>query len=613
MRTHKIGGPVLLGFSDFFVGDDEVGATKPAKPAPAKVKVVVKPYPKPARQLAFQHHGQVLQKAKSVALAAAKTLGNAQLQLAKKPSSIPKPPPGIVPTPAQLQGRMVHVGAAVAATMSPKAKLAVQKHNAAVVKAKQAAVQLAKHALTTKASLHKLAGHMVKQRGLSKKLRTPVKMQTAHVGELLNDPVIGEAVREAFDTFYTAIGATPDPANPGFLTDGTPDPAYGAVDPTTGMPVNTALSAADTTALTSGTGDDPADSGNLPAPPDMSAYIPDMTAAGGIAYDGSKGTPNGFAGSFGIMTKTTDNGGTSYSAYDKTDHYGYVYGSFDQEGTPNGIPYGGQGVENSWNHFHGSEQGPGTSGWHDVSSIAEAATSATKMAPNKKQYGPIVGNPGMKDFAAMRCDGAGNFFWLPQEAPDWLMFPIKQAAALTAQAAAKAASDAAAADAAAAAKAAADAATAQTAQDAANALSESQAASDAKVAQGTAETQAQQQLVQQAAADTAQQAVDTDQQKQAGALLIQQAQQQADQDKQVQDLLVQQAQSEQAYYAAHPDVDPSAADAGDDAAADDGSGDDGSGGDDDGGDDSDDGSGADVDVPGGDMMDDSDGEGFSEG
>jgi hypothetical protein len=36
-------------------------------------------------------------------------------------------------------------------------------------------------------------------------------------------------------------------------------------------------------------------------------------------------------------------------------------------------------------------------------------------------------------------DQQGNLFWLPQEAPEYITFPLKQAAALTAQAAAKAA------------------------------------------------------------------------------------------------------------------------------------------------------------------------------
>ena len=63
-------------------------------------------------------------------------------------------------------------------------------------------------------------------------------------------------------------------------------------------------------------------------------------------------------------------------------------------------------------------------------------------------------------------------FWLPQEAPEWLTFPLRQAAAITAQAAAKAAEEARKADALALAKIQADLALAQTEQDAANALAE---------------------------------------------------------------------------------------------------------------------------------------------
>jgi hypothetical protein len=172
----------------------------------------------------------------------------------------------------------------------------------------------------------------------------------------------------------------------------------------------------------------------------------------------------------------------------------------------------------------------------------EAYQSASKNNPYGVPYGPLVGNPGMPDFAHMRVDAAGNMFWLPQEAPDWLTFPIKQAAALTAQAAKKAEEEAAKAAAAAEAKARADEASAQAAQDAANALAESQATSAAKVAQteeetkqAQAETQAQQALVQQQAAETAEKGVETEQMKQAGELMLAEAKRQ------------------QEYLAAHPE------------------------------------------------------------
>jgi len=630
-----IDGPALLGFSDFFSTDNvgaadrgygsEIGAAKkPAAKAPAKAGpgVKLRAYPKPARTQTVQKHGKVLKKSRAVASKAAKAIGAAMHLLSRKPPAVTvRPLPGKAAAVVKaLPGRAMHIGATVAAKMTPKAKLAMQKHNDAVVKAKKAGQALAQHAIATRKSVQALAKKMVAQKKTSKLLRTPLKKRKAHVGELLADPIIGEQVAAMLGEYYDSVGAVPDPANPGYLDDGSPDPAFGSADPSMseadlGFPMDTA--------------GDAIDSGlELPAPPPMDTFIADMEAVGGIAYDGSKGTPNGFAGSYGLMTKDpgkgTGKGGsatsaygtaTSYSAYDKTDHYGYVWGSFDQDNVPNGIPYGGQAKENAWNHIHGSEQGPGTSGWQNVAELGEVIASHTKISPNGMQYGPIVGNPGMPDFKGMRMDGKGTFFWLPQEAPDWLTFPLKQAAALTAQAAAKAEAEAAKAEAAAQAKARADEAAAQAAQDAANALAESAAASTAKIAKGeeetkqaaeetkqqATETEAQQALVKQQTEDTTAQAVETSQTKEAGTLMLEMARQQAAQDKQVSDLLVEQAKQEQAYYAAHPDVLPGSGvpgadeDQGSDEAMDDS-------------DSMDDG----EQIPGADVMRDEDGEGYQD-
>lgn len=629
----------LLGFSDFF---DEVGAVKaPGAKPPAKTvskntgkgPVPLKPYPKPKKTTGMVNHAKVLDHAHSVLLKAGKTLGRTQIALAKKPvAKLPvtaKPtttakavPASVAHNVAKITGKNVVLGAAVAAKLSPKAMRAVQIHNDAVVKAKKAAQVLAQHALKTKKSVQTLAKHMVNQKKAATLLRTPLSKKPAsavktHVGELLADPIIGEQVAEMLGEYYEEVGATPDPANPGFLTDGTPDPAAGGVatapggstdangispgqpgyDPTTD-PMSPQNAASSVPPLSDGSGasdilDTVAAVTGTPAP-GMDSIIPDMTAPGvaGIAYDGSKGSPDGYAGTYNLFTRALDDREQGHSAaIDGTNHFGYVWGSFDEQGAaPGGLPWGGNFQTQSWNKingYHNTGLGPD---WHWAASVQDAAASPTMVA-HGVQYGPIVGNPGMKDFAAMRMDAQGNLFWFPQEAPDWLLAPLKQAAAITAAAATKAAAAAAAADAAAQAKTAADNAAAQAAQDAANALSESQAASQAKIDQGAAETAAQQQIVTQAQADTDAQNVETEQTKQAGGILIQQAQQQVDQDKQTTDLLIQQAKQEQSYYAAHPELDPSAAMATDDGsggdAGGDAGGDDDSGGGDDGGDDSD--------------------------
>ncbi len=556
------GSGVLLGFSDFFGSDDEIGATKAHKkiaPKKAAGKAPARPYPKAKRSTVIEHHGKVLHKAHDTLLKAARGIGGAQVALAHKP--VPPHAPKL--SAAKLHGKMVSVGAVAAKKLSPQAMAAVAKHNAAVKKAVQAAKVLAQHAIATKKSVKTLAQKMVAQKKTAKLARTPLsKRGKVHVGELLNDPVIGEQVEEALLGYYESVGADPDPANPGLLTDGSPDPAFTGEDPTAGDP-----------SLGPAT-DDTFDSGvTLPDAPPMSQFIADMASVGGIAYDGSKGMPNGYVGSYGLFTGATEVNEEpgARGSIDGTAHYGYVFGSFDQDNVPNGIPWGGRLQEGQWNKIFGRYKIGASGDFNSVVPAGEAFGSHDKKDPKSNApYGPLVGNPGMPDFKAMRVDANGQMFWLPQEAPDWLLFPIKQAAALTAQQEAKTAAEQKKLDDAANAKAAADAAAAQAAQDAANALAESQAASDAKIAQGQAETQAQQTIVQQSQADIAQQAVDTDQQKQAGQVLLSQAQQEQAQNKQIDDMLIAKAKREEDYLAQHPDEEM--VQQGDDEQGDDGDG-----------------------------------------
>ena len=225
---------ILLGFSDFF---DAVGAVKKPAPKPAGGKTgkgskTFKPYPKPALTSGVKGHKKALKTGHSAILKAGKALGRAQLLLAHKPAA--KLPPAVTKSVApaarnlvKITGKNVVLGATVAAKMSPKAMRAVQIHNAAVAKAKKAAQVLAQHALKTKKSVQHLAKKMVEQKKTMKQLRSPKRPGT-HVGDLLADPVIGEHVAEMLGEYYESVGADPDPANPGFLTDGSPDPAAGA-------------------------------------------------------------------------------------------------------------------------------------------------------------------------------------------------------------------------------------------------------------------------------------------------------------------------------------------------------------------------------------------------
>ena len=508
--THKISGETLIGFSDFFHdGIAHIGAAK-TKGKPPKVF----PYAKPRKTTAVQHHGKTLHHAHGVAAHAAQVIAHARQVLAAKPGTVPGK---TVP----LSGRKVHVGAAT--SLSPKAQAAVKKHNDAVEKARKATQVLAQKTLKAKASLQALAKKMVAQKKVAMSLRKPSRGgHGVHVGALLADPVIGEGVAQALRDYYDMVGADPDPNNPGFLTDGSPDPAA-------------ASAAADGTSAAADTqAGDAQDSGQLPPTLDMGEPITDLTQLGALMYHGEKGYPDGYAGSYNLFTRKTD----SYAAIDSpgidgTDHFGYVWGRFHDREQPGGLPFGDELKEGTWNHVRGRHWAAGAN-WANPVDPSEAFASATQSHQGQG-YGPLVGNPQMADFKGLRIDSQGNMGWLPQEAPDWLTFPLKQAAALTAQQAAKAAKDAADAQAAADAKAQHDAQAAQAAQDAQNALSESQAKSEAAVAETQQQTQAQQALIEQQQADTAAQAVETEQTKQAG------------------DILVQQAERAKAYYEQHPE------------------------------------------------------------
>lgn len=574
----KIQGETLLGFGDFFEGGIVVGAStkplprKPPARKPAKgggKPTQTRSYPKGRNNPAMRDQGKVLTKSKSIVTKAAAAMSKAKQLLARKPAAKP-----------------VVLGAAAAATLTPKQKLAVQKQNAAADKATKTGRELAQRVLKTRKTAGDLAKKMVTQKKLAQKLRKPQRgggrgarrpipgKGKTTVGALMNDAVIGEDVREMLEEYYETVGASPDPNYPGYLTDGTPDPAYtdpSMMDPSLTDPLLT---------------DSPFDTGQeLPPAPPMDVFTADMTTVGGIAYDGSKGTPEGYVLSYGLATRKTDHSVEPDTAQiDGTEHFGYVFGLYDKVNPNNGgIPWGsGDNLKPGvWNHIEGRFWlGRSFSKPVDAS---EAFASYNKKTKYGEAYGPLVGNPMMPDFARMRVDGQGNMFWFPQEAPDWLTFPIKQAAALTAQAAAKAQADADAAYAAAEAKARADEAAAMAAQDAANALAESQAASQQAIAMAEADTQAQQLLVEQAAADTAQQQLDILQQQQAG------------------DIMARRAQRMEDYYAKHPEeefaIDPNEPPM---PGMEDGGG--GEGEYDDG-----------APIPGGDIMLDADGEGFEDG
>ncbi len=547
----KIPGPSLLGFEGSFVG----------APPPVKRPLVGKPKPTPQKQGSaggssikagtktkygpavavkpsqnVKQHGKTLSAARTTAAKAVKSALNAMNAAKAKPKK-----PAISPAKRAL------IGAALQQPqkLTPKQQQALAKQKAAATKAGQLAKAAALAGQKAKKTAIELAKKATDQKATAVRLRKKGATKIKGYAEL------GAALEE----YYTQIGAVPDPLNPGYLDDGSPDPAYFG---------DASMAADDMSmpALDSGFEVPMDTAAELPPPPDINTVYPNYETIGGIPYNGEKGYPIGYVGSLNYFTEKAQGKTGAF-----TDWYGYIFG-----GDPNRPSWPGDDPT-KWVHVHGHHTGKD---WWNNTDINDALTSIAKTAPNGVPYGPLVGNPAMPDFAGMRVDGQGRGYWLPQEAPDWITFPLKQAAALTAKAEKEAAEAAAKADAAAMAKIQADNALAQAQQDAANALAESQAASEQAIAQAQQETQMQQLDIDQVKADQAamvmqqqadMQAMQQEQQlammqaqqemqqeQLAAPLLAQQAQMELQQQQAAQEMLLDQARREQQYLAQHPEV-----------------------------------------------------------
>ena len=412
-------------------------------------RVTVKPNP------TVSHHKQVYRRATTTARAAFDK-GSAAIHAGKS-------------GPMRVHGDLVDiVGVVVAkAGLSPKQKAAVQKHDAAKAKTVAARVAAAKKGQVARKSGAKVMASLVRQHGVMTNLRTGRGAGTRVHGDfvgLLVD-IVGDG------TTLTWRGKPYDQVTAADIDQMSDDEVQAYSAWFNGLPA----------ATTDGSGvpDTGGDPTALPPAPPMDRHLADMDAFGGILYTGNY--PGGSVGSYGYYNRTTDIYRMKDGPrFDGTDHYGFIFGSQPGvERTPDG---------SGWMHVHG---GIGRSDWYNDTDLNDAVTSWMKNNPNGVPYGPLVGNPASKDFATLRCDDKGRFFWLPQEAPDSATFPAKQAAALTAAATAKAASDAAAADAARIVKEQADAAEAQAQADAANALAQSQESSAAAIAASQQSTQDQ--------------------------------------------------------------------------------------------------------------------------
>lgn len=609
-------GDVLLGFADFF-SDVRVGAAPRVDPVKDKGKGPDRTFPYPAgkKNVDVERQGKVLQTGKKQAADTVKRIRDAVALLKKKPTAKPKL-------------TVVKVGA----TLSPKVASLAQKQGDAVKANVASTKNLAGKVVASKKSATELAKRLLEQKQVSRRLRglkpgelprtqvkqlnrklinymqhatgKPLKSPTpstdvpnrnllnlmskssAKLGDLVEHPVVGEEVAEILNEYYTAVGAKPDPQNPGFLDDGNLDPAYWG-DIGVDVPGGTSSEVTEAAAEE----EDPFDDGTAwPAVPEIGEFV--LTSykdVGGLKYDGQKGYPNGFAGSFGLFTRTTDDRMVADTAgIDGTNHFGYVWGRFHDKTEKGGLPFGDKLKPNTWNKVGGREVLGSTWSWpvDAAEAVASNKPESNPQSPQGKAYGPIVGNPNMPDFARMRMDKDGTFFFYPQEAPDWLTFPIKQAAAITAQAADKARKDREAVDKAIRDKAQRDAdlekvqidlEKART--DAERATREAEAESQSRITAMEQEGEANKSLLEQAAVDTESRRADIEarraeaeerraaaeqQRQEQSAYLeqmrldqqaaLQQRQMEMAQQQQAMDIMLQQAQAEQAYLAEHPEL-----------------------------------------------------------
>jgi len=211
------------------------------------------------------------------------------------------------------------------------------------------------------------------------------------------------------DPNYGSTGAPPDPSNPGYLMDGTPDPNYGTgAVPTSGVPgpPDYGLGPAPTGAPVLQPGldfmPDPGADG------DISVYSSTGDAGtvplpdGAVIYDGSQAMPEKAVGSYTFF------------------HGKLPTGKGPDFGDGSGFFWGG---DNAWHYWGSSFYNDGIAiDLRTKSPNAEESASLPVLAKSSQNHnwGPLCGNPKNHDFAGLRYDIGGNqWFWYRDKAPKW--------------------------------------------------------------------------------------------------------------------------------------------------------------------------------------------------
>lgn len=424
---------------------------------------------------------------------------------------------------------------------------------------KQAAMKLQGQAKKLTTSTNKyakvIAAEPAKAKAAVSKAKAITKIQGDDGGGYEFD-IVGQ-IYDGFEADFVdeALGQiadtpVPDPTNPGYLTDGSPDPNYGGAGGIPGGVVDTGTG----TGTSTGTGTDAGTSASsVPGPPDYGAgVVPTLQSVAPVAGQDYMADPN---------PNGDDN--TPYSCPTDADLPlgAIIYdGSHPLTGAPTPAKNGYAGVGNYetffpgqngpvkggtgsayelhddgwWLHFTGINSRNDYGGGENYDHIGTLQSWMVGES-QKNNMGPFIGNPATWE-KGLRLDTANmRWFWFWDQAPSWAQAAVLQKrlndAIVQYQAAVTAGQT--------------DYVNAQL-QDKLNAQ---QAAQQAQ-AQATQDAQlAMQQQQSDATAAAAQQQQNT----QANAIMLQE-QQQADQQAAAQAQIQQQAQQAQlAYFAQHPD------------------------------------------------------------
>lgn len=444
MSSGKIPGRPLLGFSDFFDGDDiYLGAAGPTMAGPKGNRVQVKKLTGgnlPARGNLPAGDGKIVASFKKIvtkkapkskaaspykvtflsAISAGKNaidLGKKAAVSAQKTAANVKggklgPVVPVKATSVRGDGTVV-LGAVTRKPLSPQQKAAVTKHVKLVGQR-----LLANRRLAERAKKAQTAG----QGALSAAKNGALGVKAAFAPKWNKGPTRVRGYAEIGGELYAVdlLGAEPDPNNPGFLTDGSIDPDMvdpGFVDPGLMDPGADSSAAMDAGAGAVLTPDgqvlyDPArDPAVVPMPvrgqilsPEEANQSFDNVPEDGIPYDGSRGLPENCVGSWNAF-------------YGGTKHEGWGVPSFLR-----GSVDGGKTIQWLYCSPETADKGFQAAGREFQTTATSGAPSAQAVSANSLQrgWGPIVGNPRDPQLASLQyAIKDGVWFWQGRNAPIW--------------------------------------------------------------------------------------------------------------------------------------------------------------------------------------------------